>query len=171
MLTINADSWFDGDAIHHRPVTVVVDGATITAVHEGRVAVPGAECLHVGFLSPGLVESHAHLVLDGHEQDTAKRQAYMEAGHNAFLATGRKNLERLRAAGVTLVRDCGDKWGVNHALRAESIGTTPAGGALGRRGDTAQGPLWPFFAEDASMRRPPPPPAAPAPTATTSRSS
>lgn len=139
MLTIHTDSWFDGAEIHHRPVTVVVDGAMITAVHEGRVAVPLSEALHVGFLSPGLVESHAHLFLDGHEQDTAKRQAYMEAGRDAFLATGRKNLERLRAAGITLVRDCGDKWGINHALRAEAAGTTlpvvrSAGVALRRKG-------------------------------------
>ncbi len=147
-LSIQADAWFDGSAIHHQPVTVVVDAATITAVHDGRVAVPGSDSLHVGFLSPGLVESHAHLFLDGHEYDTAKRQAYMEAGRDAFLATGRKNLERLRAAGVTLVRDCGDKWGINHALRAEVRGTAlpqvrSAGVAVRRKGRYGS-----FFAEE-----------------------
>ncbi len=148
MLAIHADSWFDGDAIHHRPVTVVSDVATIMAVHDGRIAVPGAETLHVGFLSPGLVESHAHLFLDGHEYDPAKRQAYMEAGRDAFLATGRRNLGRLRAAGVTLVRDCGDKWGINHALRAEACGTAlpqvrSAGVAVRRKGRYGS-----FFAEE-----------------------
>ncbi len=139
MLAIHADAWFDGSALHHRPVTVVIDGALISAIHEGRVAVPQAESLHVGFLSPGLVESHAHLFLDGHEQDLAKRQAYMEAGREAFLATGRRNLQHLRAAGITLVRDCGDKWGINHALRAEAAGTSlplvrSAGVAIRRKG-------------------------------------
>ena len=148
MLAITADSWFDGSAIHHSAVTVVVEGQTITAVHQGRVAVPHAETLVAGFLTPGLVESHAHLFLDGHETDTAKRQTYMEAGHAAFLVTGRWNLERLRAAGITLVRDCGDKWGVNHALRAESIGTTlpvvrSAGVAIRRKGRYGS-----FFAEE-----------------------
>ncbi len=148
MLSIHADSWFDGSALHHHPVTVVVDGATIIAVHEGRVAVPGSESLHVGFLSPGLVESHAHLFLDGHEYDTAKRQVYMEAGRDVFLVTGRRNLERLRAAGVTLVRDCGDKWGINHTLRAETRGTAlpqvrSAGVAVRRKGRYGS-----FFAEE-----------------------
>ena len=148
MLSIQADSWFDGDAIHHQPVTVVIDAATITAVHNGRIAVPGSDSLHVGFLSPGLVESHAHLFLDGHEFDTAKRQAYMEAGREAFLATGRKNLERLRASGITLVRDCGDKWGINHALRTEAAGTAlpvvrSAGVAVRRKGRYGS-----FFAEE-----------------------
>lgn len=139
MLCIHADSWFDGTALHHRPVTVVVEGDVISAVHEGRIAVPGAEALHVGFLSPGLVEAHVHLFLDGHEADLAKRQAHMEAPRDIFLATGRRNLERLRASGITLVRDCGDKWGVNHALRAEAAGTAlpqvrSAGVAIRRKG-------------------------------------
>ncbi|MEK7414032.1 MAG: amidohydrolase family protein [Planctomycetota bacterium] len=139
MFAIVADSWFDGTALHNRPVTVVVDGATIVAVHDGRIDIPHAQTLTVGFLSPGLVESHAHLFLDGHEFDTVKRQAYMDAGREAFLATGRRNLERLRASGVTLVRDCGDKWGINHALRAEAAGSAlpvvrSAGVAIRRKG-------------------------------------
>lgn len=139
MLAIHADSWFDGAAFHHHPVTVVIDAGQISAMHDGRVTVPHAETLHVGFLSPGLVESHAHLFLDGHVYDTAMRSAYMEAGREVFLATGRKNLERLRASGITLVRDCGDKWGINHALRAEAAGTTlpvvrSAGVAIRRKG-------------------------------------
>ncbi|HAT09966.1 MAG TPA: hypothetical protein DCS97_05095 [Planctomycetes bacterium] len=148
MLTIHADSWFDGSELRHRPVTVVIDGPVITAMHDGRVAVPSSATLHVGFLCPGLVESHAHLFLDGHEFDTAKRQAYMEAGYDAFLATGRRNLERLRASGVTLVRDCGDKWGINHALRAETAGSAlpvvrSAGVAVRRKGRYGS-----FFAEE-----------------------
>lgn len=148
MLTIHADSWFDGSTLHHRPVTVVIDGPVITAVHDGRIAVPSSTTLHVGFLCPGLVESHAHLFLDGHEFDTARRQAYMDAGYDAFLATGRKNLERLRASGVTLVRDCGDKWGINHALRAETAGSAlpvvrSAGVAVRRKGRYGS-----FFAEE-----------------------
>jgi imidazolonepropionase-like amidohydrolase len=139
MLAITADSWFDGTALHHSAVTVVIEGGTILAVHLGRLAIPQAESLIVGFLTPGLVESHAHLFLDGHEYDTAKRQAHMEAGRDTFLATGRRNLERLRAAGITVVRDCGDRWGINHALRAEAAGTAlpvvrSAGVALRRKG-------------------------------------
>ncbi len=139
MLCLHADAWFDGSALHHRPVTVVIDGGVIVGLHDGRVVVPLAETLHVGFLSPGLVESHVHLFLDGHEQDLAKRSAHMEAGRETFLATGRRNLQRLRAAGVTLVRDCGDKWGINHALRAEVDDRTlprvrSAGVAIRRKG-------------------------------------
>lgn len=139
MISIQADAWFDGDVLHHQPATVVVEGATISAVHPGRVAVSHAEAVVVPFLMPGLVECHAHLFLDGHEEDAAKRAAHMEAGREVFLATGRRNLERLRAAGITLVRDCGDRWGVNHALRAEAAGTAlptvrSAGVAIRRKG-------------------------------------
>lgn len=139
MICFHADSWFDGHILHHTPVTVVVEAGRISTVHTGRCNLSGAEDVHVGFLSPGLVESHAHLFLDGHEQDLAKRQAYMEAGREAFLATGRRNLERLRASGITLVRDCGDKWGINHALRAEAAGSAlpavrSAGVAIRRKG-------------------------------------
>jgi imidazolonepropionase-like amidohydrolase len=139
MLAFHADSWFDGHTLHHSPVTVEVDAGHIAAVHAGRCNLPGAEDVHVGFLSPGLVESHVHLFLDGHEQDLAKRQAYMEAGREAFLATGRRNLEHLRSSGITLVRDCGDKWGINHTLRAEAAGTAlpvvrSAGVAIRRKG-------------------------------------
>ncbi|MBN8527104.1 MAG: amidohydrolase family protein [Planctomycetes bacterium] len=118
MLAIHADAWFDGERLHHAPVTVCVQDGRIAAVHPGRLNLPGAEDVHVGFIMPGLVESHAHLFLDGHEQDPTRRQAHMEAGREVFLATGRRNLQRLRAAGITLVRDCGDRWGINHALRA-----------------------------------------------------
>lgn len=139
MFAITADAWFDGSALHHRAVTVVVDGGLIAAIHQGRVAVPGAIGIAVPFVMPGLVECHAHLFLDGHEEDPARRQAHMEAGREVFLATGRRNLERLRDSGVTLVRDCGDRWGINHALRAESAGTAlptirSAGVAIRRKG-------------------------------------
>lgn len=139
MLAIHADAWFDGERLHHAPVTVCVQDGRIAAVHPGRLNLPGAEDVHVGFLMPGLVESHAHLFLDGHEQDAAKRQAHMEAGREVFLATGRRNLQRLRACGVTLVRDCGDRWGINHALRAEMAGgdlpqVRSAGIAIRRKG-------------------------------------
>jgi imidazolonepropionase-like amidohydrolase len=117
-------SWFDGTTLHHHPVTVVVDAGRIQAVDAGQITIPGATSIPVGFLMPGLVESHAHLFLDGHEQDLTRRQTHLEAGIEAFLATGQRNLEHLRASGVTLVRDCGDRWGINHALRAATIDTT-----------------------------------------------
>lgn len=138
-IAIQADGCFDGETLSHRASTVIVEDGRITAIHPGRVPVPGAQSLVTAFLMPGLVESHAHLFLDGHEEDTARRAAHMEAGREVFLTTGRRNLERLRASGVTLVRDCGDRWGVNHALRAETAGTAlpivrSAGVAIRRKG-------------------------------------
>jgi imidazolonepropionase-like amidohydrolase len=134
-VALHADTWFDGDRLHHRPVTVVCADGRIAAVHEGRVAVPGAEAATCGFLSPGLVEAHCHLFLDGAELDLAKRNAYQERPQD-FAATGRVNLDRMRDAGITLTRDAGDRWGINHALRAENglVGIRSAGRAIRRKG-------------------------------------
>lgn len=129
MTIITADSWFDGDRLHAAPVTVRIADGVITAL-EAR-SDPCAE-YRVGFLMPGLVEAHCHLFLDGAETDPAKRSAYLKAPRDAFVATGRRNLDLLRAAGVTLVRDAGDRWGVNDQLRAEAAGRRARGEAVPR---------------------------------------
>lgn len=119
-------SMFDGETYQFRtPHTVVIGGDRVTEVAEGdhsfALAKPGDEVEHVAFLMPGLVEGHAHLFLDGGELDTAVRSANMKSSFEQMLAVGRDNLRRAAAAGVTLVRDAGDRYGVNHALRAEGM--------------------------------------------------
>jgi imidazolonepropionase-like amidohydrolase len=68
---------------------------------------------------PGLVEAHAHIFLDGGELDFAVRTEYLKADVETMVATARANVARAAAAGITLVRDAGDRYGVNDRLRAD----------------------------------------------------
>ena len=139
-LRITADAAFDGESFSTGPVTVVVAAGRIRAVLPGYQEVPARAHRHTAFLMPGLVEAHCHLFLDGDEQDQARRAAHLDAGLDTWLATGRRNLTAARAAGITLIRDAGDRHGVNHAVRAEAAcaGTLPTvrspGLAIRKRG-------------------------------------
>ena len=68
---------------------------------------------------PGLVEAHAHLFLDGGELDFDRRSAYLNAEVPDMMETARANVTRSERAGITLVRDAGDRYGINHAIRDE----------------------------------------------------
>lgn len=72
------------------------------------------------FLMPGLVEAHCHLFLDGGELDLKKRSEYLKASFDEMMLVAHANVAANLAAGVTLIRDAGDKYGVNHRVRQES---------------------------------------------------
>lgn len=67
-------------------------------------------------LLPGLIESHAHLFLEGAELDFGNRRAYLEQSSEVLLANALKRLEKLIRLGIIAVRDAGDKNGVGLAL-------------------------------------------------------
>jgi imidazolonepropionase-like amidohydrolase len=134
MRTIVAGAWFDGERYHREPVTVVVDGGgRIAEVVAGERAA-GSSTERCGFVMPGLVEAHCHLFLDGGELDFGARNRYLEAPFERMVEVARANVARNLAAGVTLARDAGDRYGVNHAARAESstLAIRSAGIALRR---------------------------------------
>ncbi len=113
-MEITTKSYFDGDVYHNDgPYHIIITDGVISSIERknARVTVP--------FLMPGLVEAHCHLFLDGEELDTAKRSAYLKTSKGEMLAVGRKNVRQNIAAGITLIRDAGDKYGINHALRDE----------------------------------------------------
>ena len=85
---------------------------------------------------PGLVEGHSHLFLDGGQLDFTARTEYLNAPAEEMLAVAKANIAANLAAGVTLVVDAGDRYGVNHAIRLESkrVRVRSAGLALGVRG-------------------------------------
>jgi len=125
--------------LHKSPVSLLIVAGRIAQLVPGRQSFEADRHIDCGFVLPGLVEAHCHLFLDGAELDLERRSAYLNLGMADFVATGRRNLAALRAAGVTLVRDAGDRHGVNHALRAEVVGTSlpqvrSAGRALRRKG-------------------------------------
>lgn len=115
---ILADACFDGDKLLERgPWRVTVERGTITAIEH---AAPGTEADIAGaFLMPGLVEAHAHVFLDGSLTDAGARNARMQTSTSGMLATARSNLAKTTRSGITLVRDAGDRFGINHALREE----------------------------------------------------
>lgn len=115
---ILADACFDGDKLLERgPWLVTVEHGTITAIER---APPQTEADIAGaFLMPGLVDAHAHVFLDGSLTDVGARNARMQASTSGMLATARSNLIKATRSGITLVRDAGDRYGINHALREE----------------------------------------------------
>lgn len=125
-------SYFDGTT--HRndgPYTFCFENDRIVAIVEGehdivRSALPGVfrepdvACDRVGFAMPGLVEAHAHLFLDGAELDVKVRSSYLRtANPGQMMAVARRNVAKSINAGVTLIRDAGDRSGVNNAVREE----------------------------------------------------
>lgn len=118
------ETWFDGER-HHAdgPYTIRIEHQRIARIMPGVVTVDGQEPVRVPFLMPGLVEGHAHLFLDGDETDFEARGAHLKKSYDELLETGRRSLAQNLAAGITLVRDAGDKHGVNTALKTELAAT------------------------------------------------
>jgi imidazolonepropionase-like amidohydrolase len=124
-LSLLADSYFDGSAEHRRN-----DGPYLISIADGRIVSIAAHATgapfdqRAAFVMPGLVEAHAHLFLDGGELDFSQRNAYLTASRAEMIKVARENVARNAAAGVTLVRDAGDRFGINDAIRAEQAGET-----------------------------------------------
>lgn len=120
------EGYFDGRARHgDGPHALLVEKGRIETIARGAgiaalaAAHPDARTRRAAFVMPGLVEAHAHVFLDGEELDTGARARYLEASRETMLEVARRNLSSAIRHGVTLVRDAGDRHGVNHALRDE----------------------------------------------------
>jgi imidazolonepropionase-like amidohydrolase len=130
MILIEADQLIDGADDHpRRPGHLVIDGERIAAVdeHPGipaiqsgapRVAVDGRPTITLSLpgctLLPGLIDFHSHLGIDTRHGDL-RRQVEVPVPEYAAAGTGRV-IEDLRA-GVTTVRLCGDRHGVDLLVR------------------------------------------------------
>ena len=125
---INTPCYFDGQTYHHNgPYRLLIQDASLQSIQQqvpGSAALPDAfsqaETLDVEFLMPGLVEAHCHLFLDGGELDPRTRNTYLETPRENMLQTARGNIEASQAAGITLIRDAGDRYGINHAVRSDA---------------------------------------------------
>jgi imidazolonepropionase-like amidohydrolase len=118
------DDWFDGERRRRETTTFrVVDGcvADIDSGDRGiALAAQGLRVLRGAFLMPGLVDAHVHLFLDGAATDPGTRARHLKEPIEHLLETARRNARRSLACGVTLVRDAGDRHGINHRIRAEA---------------------------------------------------
>jgi imidazolonepropionase-like amidohydrolase len=135
---IVAASYFDGEKYFpDGPYTMVVENGDITDVAAGdfsdalekrKIPVRRAP-----FLMPGLVEAHCHLFLDGGQLEFQVRSEYLNATSDEMQEVARANVAANLAAGVTLVVDAGDRYGINHAIRSESRTVTVRSAGLGLR--------------------------------------
>ena len=109
MYAIRAGTAFDGE--RHLPggALVVLDGARIAAVQPAGTRPPdGCDVLDApnGIVLPGLVDTHVHLCADG-TNGTLDRMG--EPSEDRLHEVIAESLRRHLAAGVTTVRDLGDR--------------------------------------------------------------
>lgn len=99
---------FDGHRFLPGGATVLVEGDRIVGVEPAGVAVPH-DCpvaAYDGTLLPGLVDAHVHLVSDG---SVGALERVGEQDDDAIDAQVARSLAAQAAAGVTTVRDLGDR--------------------------------------------------------------
>jgi imidazolonepropionase-like amidohydrolase len=145
MLAIRAARLFDGDSatLVANPIVLVTDGR-ITAIATGGGVPVGVELADLGdvTLLPGLVDSHLHLAFDASADPVGRLGS---ASDEVVLAGMRRAARTALAAGVTTVRDLGDRGYVALRLR-EELATSPTAGpqvlAAGPPITTSGGHCW-----------------------------
>jgi imidazolonepropionase-like amidohydrolase len=105
MLALQAARVFDGEKLVEQPV-VLLDGQSIVDV--GVAPPPDAELVDLGdaTLLPGLIDTHQHLVFSG--QGELEEQVAPFSDEELF-ARARANAAKALRAGVTTIRDLGDR--------------------------------------------------------------
>jgi len=120
--------WFDGEIHRTGPATFLIQGGRIEAItpgnHEAALAARGLPVQRGAFLMPGLVDAHVHLFLHGQPTDNPSRSAHMKKSVEELTEAARTSARQALACGVTLVRDAGDKHGINHTIRDEAQGAS-----------------------------------------------
>lgn len=115
-MALRASRLFDGHACVDQP-TVLVDEGRIVAVEQGPVDPPAPfDVVDLGdaTMLPGLIDTHVHLGFDASPDPVAR----MIADDDGTLLLGmRLAARRSLAAGVTTVRDLGDRGYLALALR------------------------------------------------------
>lgn len=123
-LALVVAEWFDGERRHPEPHTFRVEAGRIAQVeagdHGAALAAQGWAVQRGAFLLPGLVDAHVHLFLDGGSTDPAQRSAHLKQGLEELAGAARASARQALACGVTLVRDAGDRHGINNRVREEA---------------------------------------------------
>jgi imidazolonepropionase-like amidohydrolase len=135
-MEIQTRQYFDGAVLHRDgPFVFDVEDGVCRGIRRGTSPAPDRQ---TGLLTPALVESHAHLFLDGDELDPDKRSAHLKLPRERLLACAQANVERYRKAGIAVVRDAGDIHGINLELREDSassgVAIIAAGAGIRRAG-------------------------------------
>jgi imidazolonepropionase-like amidohydrolase len=109
MFGIRVGAAFDGEQAVPGGALVLLDGGRIAGVQPGAAPAPdGCEVLEVqgGTILPGLVDAHVHLCADGTDGSLDRIQ---EPNQDGMMAVISQSLRTHLAAGVTTVRDLGDR--------------------------------------------------------------
>lgn len=119
---------FDGETFFDRPGLVVVQEGRVTAV-DLTGGEPGLPVVDLGdvTLLPGLIDAHTHLVFDP-PANVAEQMAAED--DDTLLARVRKHAQKALQAGITTVRDLGDRNYLSLAVRAETAANPLAGPEL-----------------------------------------
>ncbi len=109
MYAIRAGRAFDGESFLAEGATVLVDGGRIAGVEPASFDVPG-DCPVTDHpdatILPGLIDTHVHLVTDSGPMALDRVEGYSEQEVDDVVTEA---LRRSLAAGVTMVRDLGDR--------------------------------------------------------------
>lgn len=108
-LAVRAEQAFDGVRLMPRGALVLIEDGRIVAVESASAVVPaGWPLLEVpgGTLLPGLIDAHVHLCCDSRNGALERLAGHSDAKQAEVIETG---LRRQLTAGVTAVRDLGDR--------------------------------------------------------------
>ncbi|MEV4625024.1 amidohydrolase family protein [Micromonospora sp. NPDC049523] len=108
---VRAARMFDGERLVDGGVLVLLDGERIADVHRGWVEAPEGWSVREepdGTVLPGLVDAHVHLCADAGPDALGRLAERPETDLDAVVET---SLRAHLAAGVTTVRDLGDRRG------------------------------------------------------------
>lgn len=142
MLAIQAARVFDGERMLDGGAVVLVDGGRIVGVERGGTPVPQGwpvRDLVDGTLLPGLIDGHVHLCADAGPAALDRLAGFSDAEVSATIEA---SLRTQLAAGVTTVRDLGDRHGAVLAWRANGVAGLPTIVASGPPITSVRGHCW-----------------------------
>lgn len=118
--TVFTESYFDGIDLHEEgPYSLQIRDGRISEILSGNLP-RGEQGRNMKFIMPGLVEGHCHLFLDGGVLDLKQRGRYLKAPLEEMVEVAHLNVKKSIKSGITLTRDAGDRFGVNHIIRKEN---------------------------------------------------